>query len=218
MNQDKVIQLTAEFVKKTLAGDASGHDWWHVFRVWQTARYLAEKEGADGYLVELGALLHDIADWKFHDGDLTAGSRVASAFLADLGVETLTVKAVCHIIDEVSFKGAGVQSTGLSLEARVVQDADRLDAMGAIGIGRAFAYGGFKKRSMHEPDVAPCLHSTFEAYKNSQSTTINHFHEKLLLLKDRINTSTGQKLAEDRHQLMKVFLRDFHAEWALGVD
>jgi uncharacterized protein len=211
--QLEVIAATAAHVRGLLAGDSSGHDWWHVHRVWQTARHLAQREGADWYVVELAALLHDVADWKFHGGDETLGPRTAAAWLEGQGVDTPTIEHVREIIGQLSFKGAGVATPMRTLEGQVVQDADRLDAIGAIGIARAFAYGGHAGRAMYDPEIPPERHDSFEAYKRNSGPTINHFHEKLMLLKDRMNTSAGRALAEGRNAFMLEFLARFHAEW-----
>ena len=208
-----VIDQTASHVKIALSGDGTGHDWWHVYRVWNMARRIGQTEKADLLVVELAALLHDIADWKLHDGDVSVGPRMAKDWLDSLDMEPGISGHVCRIIAGISFKGEGVEQPPLSPEGKVVQDADRLDAMGAIGIARAFAYGGAKRRSIHDPAVKPAEHRTAEAYLASGGTTINHFFEKLLLLKDRINTATGRAIAEGRHQLMQDYLRRFHEEW-----
>lgn len=213
MHNEEIIQETQKYVQKTLKDDSSGHDWWHIYRVWKTARYIAKQENANLLVVELAALLHDIADWKFHNGDLSVGPRVARQWLDHLAVDSALISEVCEIIKSISFKGAEVSLEKLTLEGQVVQDADRLDAIGAIGIGRTFAYGGYKGRAMHDPNISSELHQTFEAYKNHQGTTINHFYEKLLLIKDRMNTQAGKKLAEERHLVMKIFLQDFLNEW-----
>lgn len=213
MNNALMIEQTAVHVRNLMSGDSSGHDWWHIHRVWHNALYIAERESADSVVVQLAALLHDIGDWKFHEGDDTVGPRLAREWLTGLKVDEATIAHVSAIIANLSFKGAGVEAPKLSVEGQVVQDADRLDAIGAIGIARAFAYGGSKGRAMHDPDEAPTLHTSFEQYKANTGTTINHFHEKLLLLKDRLNTSTARALAEGRHAFMVAFLRQFEAEW-----
>ncbi|MBI1280935.1 MAG: HD domain-containing protein [Anaerolineaceae bacterium] len=199
-----------------MQGESSGHDWWHIYRVWQTSLHIADREKVDSDVVQLAALLHDIGDWKFHAGDESVGPRLAREWLQSLGVEDMIVAHVCTIIANLSFKGADVKAAPLSLEGQVVQDADRLDAIGAIGIGRAFAYGGAKGREMHDPNAQPVMHTTFEQYKAARGTTINHFHEKLVLLKDRMNTSTARALAEQRHQFMLEFLEQFNAEWNIN--
>ena len=211
-----IIERTAEHVETLLAGDGAGHDWWHVYRVWKMAQRIGRQENAEMLVVELAALLHDIADWKFHDGDQSVGPRQAKAWLDSLAVEAAVTDHVCNIIAHMSFKGAAVAQVPLSLEGRVVQDADRLDAIGAIGIARAFAYGGAKGRAMYEPAIEPTEHQTAEAYFHSGGHTINHFYEKLLLLKDRMNTATGRTIAAARHQFMEAYLQQFYAEWEGG--
>ena len=213
MDNLTVIDRTAEHVQRMLSADNTGHDWWHVNRVWKNAVLIGREEHADMFIVELAALLHDIADWKFRDGDHDAGAREARQWLEELNVAPDALDLVCTIIDEVSFKGAGVETTPSTVEGKVVQDADRLDALGAIGIARAFSYGGAKGNPIHDPDMLPSLHQSFEEYKNKKSTTINHFHEKLLLLKDRMNTAAGKRLAEERHRFLQSYLERFLAEW-----
>jgi len=212
MDKKTIISQTITFVKQQLKGDATGHDWWHVHRVWHMALTLAEKEGADLFVVQLAALLHDIADWKFHDGDDKKGEVIARQWLESLGLEEKVISHVCQIVSDISFKGAGVATNMKTIEGKVVQDADRLDAIGAIGIARAFAYGGYKKREMYNPEIKPLLHQSFEQYKNSEGTTVNHFYEKLLLLKNRMNTQSALQIAEERHQFMEVFLDEFLKE------
>ena len=213
MNQQKIIDQTATFIKKQLRGESSGHDWWHVYRVWKSAVSIGKQEQADLFVVELAALLHDIADWKFHDGNDEVGPQRAAEWLQTLYVDDATIAHVCDIIRNISFKGAGVTTAMQTIEGKVVQDADRLDAIGAIGIARTFAYGGSKGREMYNPDVSPLLHDSFEAYKQNQSHTINHFYEKLLLLKERMNTATARQLAEQRHRVMEDYLDQFYREW-----
>lgn len=214
MKNDEIIEKTKKFVKDKLDGESSGHDWWHILRVYNTALDIAHKEGnCDIFVIELAALLHDIADWKFHDGDLNKGSEVTTEFLLSLNVDKKIVSHVSDIIKNISFKGANVENTTTSIEGKIVQDADRLDAIGAIGIGRAFAYGGFMKREMHNPDVSHEIHNTFEEYKSKSGSTINHFYEKLLLLKDKMNTKTGREKAMTRHEFMESFLVEFYSEW-----
>ena len=211
-----LIDRTAAHIQTVLSGDGTGHDWWHVYRVWKMAQRIGHAEQADPLIVELAALLHDIADWKLHDGNLSVGPARAKEWMDSLGLEPSIVDHVCQIIAGISFKGAAVEQPPLSLEGKVVQDADRLDAMGAIGIARAFAYGGAKGRSIYDPSVQPTEHRTAEAYLKSGGHTINHFYEKLLLLKDRMNTATGRVLAEDRHRFMEDYLRRFYEEWQGG--
>jgi uncharacterized protein len=207
-----LIDRTADYVKARLSGEGSGHDWWHTYRVWKTAHRIGETEGADLLVVELAALLHDIADWKAHEGDSTVGPEVAKKWLTSLDVEERVIEHVCRIIADISFKGAGVDQPVLLLEGKVVQDADRLDAIGAIGIARAFAYGGAKGRLIYDPEKKPEEHQAAESYLKSGGTTINHFYEKLLLLKDRMNTAAGKAIAEKRHRFMEEFLRRFYEE------
>lgn len=211
--QETIINKTKEYVSKVLSQDSSGHDWWHIYRVWKLAKYIAKQENTDIFIVELAALLHDIADWKFHDGDLSVGPATARKWLESQDVADDIIEQVCDIIKNVSFKGANVSQQPLSLEGQVVQDADRLDALGAIGIGRTFAYGGHKGRKMYDPNIPHQMHDSFEAYQKSEGTTLNHFYEKLFLLKDRMNTKTGQALANERHQIMENFVEQFLKEW-----
>jgi uncharacterized protein len=208
-----IIDATELFVKQELAGAEGGHDWWHIHRVWRLARHIASLEAADGLVVELAALLHDIADSKFHNGDEEAGPAKAAAFLRTLPVPQQAAEHVVNIVRHISFKGGNEQRSFHSPELGIVQDADRLDALGAVGIARAFNYGGFKHRPMYDPAIAPNLHMTKEEYKNSSAPTINHFYEKLLLLKDRMNTATGKRLAEERHRFMENWLSQFYREW-----
>lgn len=209
----RLIQQTADFIRQRLKDDASGHDWWHIDRVRRNAVLLAQAEGADAGVCELAALLHDIADWKFHGGDEQAGPMAARAWLESQSADDRVIEQVCDIIAGVSYKGAGVATAMPTLEGRCVQDADRLDAIGAIGVARAFAFGGHFGRLMYDPDHPPELHASFEAYKTKSGPTINHFYEKLLLLKDRMQTETGRKLAEERHRFLETFLERFFAEW-----
>ncbi len=213
MYEASAIEKTREFVKKTLEKEGSGHDFWHVYRVWRTAKKIGEEEKADLLVVELAALLHDIADWKNHDGDATVGPKIAREWLESLNINEEIISHVCGIIETSSFKGAKVKDNMKTIEGKIVQDADRLDAIGAIGIGRTFVYSGSRGRLMHNPDVKPVMHKTAEEYIKSESTTINHFHEKLLLLKDRMNTETAKRMAEGRHKYMEEFLEKFHREW-----
>ncbi len=194
--------------------EGSGHDWWHVYRVWKLSQKIAKEEkGADLTVVQLGALLHDIADWKFNKGDERAGKRVARKWLENIGAGPETINKVCYIVRNVSFKGAGVKDKMKSKEGKIVQDADRLDALGAIGIARTFMYGGYKRRLIYDPEYKPEKHRTFAEYKSSNSTTINHFYEKLLLLKDRMNTRTGKRMAVERDAFMREYLKRFFSEW-----
>jgi uncharacterized protein len=211
--QSDIVEAAADHIRGLLAGDSSGHDWFHIERVWKTAVTIARGEGADLFVVELAALLHDIADWKFHGGNEDAGPQAAREWMMGFGVPKPTIDHVCEIIASLSFKGAGVATPMSSLEGQCVQDADRLDAIGAVGIARAFAYGGHKGRAMYDPAVPPTPHDSFGAYKKNAGPTINHFYEKLLLLKDRMNTAAGQKLASERHEFMERYLEQFFAEW-----
>lgn len=213
MNSSKIIAQAEAYVQKLFAADSSGHDWFHVDRVRKVALRIAQQEQADLLVVELAALLHDVADWKFVDGDHEAGPRQATAWLLEHGADETLAAKIATIIRELSFKGAGVATPMSSLEGACVQDADRIDAIGAIGVGRAFAYGGHKGRAMHDPAVPPQLHQDFAAYKKNDGPTINHFYEKLLLLKDRINTPAGKQIAAQRHTFLQQFLDQFLAEW-----
>ena len=217
MNEDfkmNAIRHTADMVKDRLGGESSGHDWWHVERVRRNAlRIGAEEKKADMFVVEISALLHDISDWKFNGGDEEASSRQAVEWLNGLGVDAKTTERVSRAIGEVSFKGRGVTTVPSTIEGKIVQDADRLDAMGAIGIARAFAFGGRMGREIYDPDEKPQLHETFEQYKKNRGNTINHFHEKLLLLRDLMNTDTARRMSAERHDFMLEFLDRFSREW-----
>jgi len=213
MKEQNIIASIAEVVRKRFEGEGSGHDWWHIYRVWQLAKRIAHEEGANLFVIESAALLHDIADWKFHDGDDTVGPKVARKILLEQDVSLETTDHVCEIIATMSYKGAGVKTEMKTLEGKVVQDADRLEALGAIGIARAFAYGGHKNQVLHDPNQKPVYHRTKKEYFQNKGTTINHFYEKLLLLKDRMNTPTAKKIAEGRHQFMESFLERFSQEW-----
>ena len=213
MNQETIILKTVEFVKQTLAGAEGGHDWWHIYRVWKLAKHIAETENANLFVVELGALLHDIADSKFNDGNEETGPRKAREFLNSLGVDVLVISHVENIITHISFKGGNESQSFKSPELDIVQDADRLDALGAIGIARTFNYGGFKNREIYNPEIKPNLNMSKEEYKQSSAPTLNHFYEKLLLLKDRMNTQTGRQMAGERHLFMESFLDEFYKEW-----
>lgn len=208
-----MIQQTIDYVKSELENAEGGHDWWHIYRVWKTAKQIAASELVDNQVVELGALLHDIADSKFHDGDETIGPRKASEFLTSIGVKQKTIDHIILIIQNISFGGGNFEKKFHSPELAVVQDADRLDALGAIGIARTFNYGGFKNRAIYDPNIPPQLNMTKAEYKNSTAPSVNHFYEKLLLLKDRMNTATGKKMAEQRHQFMEMYLEQFYQEW-----
>jgi uncharacterized protein len=213
IEEDRIIIETKKHVRQELEGEGSGHDWWHIYRVLQNALQIGKAENANLYVVELAALLHDLGDFKFYDGDETVGPRITREWLENQGAVPNVVDQVVQIVKELSYKGAGVNTDMSTLEGKVVQDADRLDAIGAIGIARTFAYGGNKNREMHNPEVKPEMHASFEAYKNSTGPTINHFYEKLLLLKDRMQTNAGKAMANERHQYMENFLEQFFAEW-----
>lgn len=213
MSNLDLINKTILFVKEKLANAEGGHDWFHIQRVYKNALLIANGETCDETVVKLGALLHDIADSKFHNGDETVGPKMAREFLEDESVSESVIVHVIQIIDNISFKGGNNEKRFSSIELDIVQDADRLDAIGAIGIARAFNYGGFKNRVLHNPQITPKLNMSKEEYKNSQAPTINHFYEKLLLLKDKMNTETGKEIAKERHQYMLGFLAQFYAEW-----
>jgi len=215
MTPQEIILKTTAFVKETLKGAEGGHDWFHIQRVLINAQTIAATENVDKLVVALGALLHDIADAKFYDGDETVGPRMAKEFLMKIDIAPKIIDQVTYIIENVSFKnslGKGGDKPH-PIELQVVQDADRLDAMGAIGIARAFNYGGFKNRELYNPEIPPNLNMSKEEYKKSSSPTINHFYEKLLLLKDKFNTRTGSAMAEQRHRFMLDYLEQFYGEW-----
>jgi uncharacterized protein len=213
MTKKEILSKTENYVRDKLEGEGSGHDWWHIHRVRNTALKLGEEENADLFIVELAALLHDIADHKFHDGDEEIGPSTARNWLENLNIDEPVIDHVTQIIRDVSFKGADVETPMKTIEGKVVQDADRLDAIGAIGIARAFAYGGHKGRELHNPGITPESHDSFDSYKKSTGPTLNHFYEKLFLLKDRMNTKAGHKLAEERHRFMEEFVDQFLDEW-----
>lgn len=212
-HQAEIINQTGQFVKAELADAEGGHDWWHIYRVWKTARHIAKSEDVNLFVVELSALLHDIADPKFHNGNEDIGPQKASDFLKSQHIDNKTIDHVINIIKNMSFKSSLGIVNFHSSEMAVVQDADRLDAIGAIGIARAFNYGGFKNRVLYNPDEKPKLNMSKEEYKKDSSPTINHFYEKLLLLKDKMNTQTGKRMAEERHRFMETFLEQFYKEW-----
>ncbi|MCH4822570.1 HD domain-containing protein [Gramella lutea] len=213
MPENTLVESTIKFVKEKLHDAEGGHDWFHIERVLNNSRLIAGGEQADLQVVELGALLHDIADSKFHDGDETVGPQVASDFLRSQNASEEIIDHVVKIIENISFKGGNTEQNFTSAELDIVQDADRLDALGAIGIARCFNYGGFKGRALYDPEIEPNLHMTKEEYKASDAPTINHFYEKLLLLKDRMNTQTGRRIAADRHAFMVHYLDQFYSEW-----
>ena len=214
MNKEQIILNTIDFVKETLEGAEGGHDWFHIERVYKNALLISENEKVDGFIVQLGALLHDIADAKFYDGDEAIGPKKAREFLKKQFVDEDIIIHVENIILFISYKcSLDISKKFTSPELDVIQDADRLDAIGAIGIARCFNYGGFKNRSLYDPAIEPNLEMTKEQYKKSTTPTINHFYEKLLLLKDKMNTKTGQLLAKERHRYMEGFLQQFYEEW-----
>ena len=214
MNKEQVILNTIHFVKKTLEGAEGGHDWFHIERVYKNALLISENEKVDRFIVQLGALLHDIADAKFYNGDESIGPKKAREFLKKQYVDEDIIIHIENIILFISYKSSlDTSKKFTSPELDVIQDADRLDAIGAIGIARCFNYGGFKNRSLYDPAIEPNLEMTKEQYKKSTAPTINHFYEKLLLLKDKMNTKTGQLLAKERHGYMEQFLQQFYEEW-----
>ena len=214
MTNSELIRKTIAFVKNELATAEGGHDWFHIERVYKNALLLSKNEMVDELIVSLTALLHDIADSKFHNGDESIGPKKASEFLSKLNVDKGIIQQVVEIISGMSFKNSiDGKTQERSIEFQVVQDADRLDAIGAIGIARCFNYGGFKNRKLYDPDIAPNLNMTKEEYKKSDAPTINHFYEKLLLLKDKMNTKTGKQIAKERHAFMESYLKQFYEEW-----
>ncbi|NTV41569.1 MAG: HD domain-containing protein [Candidatus Moranbacteria bacterium] len=217
MNKQEIIEKTAEYARETLEGESSGHDWWHVYRVWKMAQHIGQKEKAGMFVVELAALLHDIADWKSHDGDETVGAKVSRIWLEKQGVDENIISHVCEIVKEISFKGAKVENKINTIEGMVVQDADRLDAMGAMGISRAFMTGAKFNELPYDPNIVPLEYADkneyIQANKKNGRTVINHFYEKLLLLKDLMNTKTGKEIAQSRHVFMENFLKEFFDEW-----
>lgn len=213
MKVKEIIKNTKLFVKKTLKGAEGGHDWFHILRVYTNAKHIAKTENVNMFVVKLGALLHDIADSKFYDGNETIAPKKARDFLQKQGVSDEIIIHIENIITNISFKGGNFKSAFTSPELKVIQDADRLDAIGAIGIARCFNYGGFKNREIYNPNIPPKLNMTKEEYKKSTTPTINHFYEKLLLLKDKMNTQTGKEIATERHRFMEEYLKQFYNEW-----
>jgi uncharacterized protein len=213
MTDTKLIDKTIAFVKEKLHNAEGGHDWFHIERVYKNSLLIAKNTDCDLTVVQLGALLHDIADSKFHNGDETIGPKTARIFLESENVPEEIIKHVVNIIENISYKGGNFEKKFSSTELNIVQDADRLDAIGAIGIARAFNYGGFKDRVLYNPEIAPVTNMTKEEYKKNNAPTINHFYEKLLLLKDKMNTETGKQIAAERHRFMESFLSQFYAEW-----
>lgn len=212
MNKKLIIKEIQKRLKETLKNETTGHDWWHAWRVWNSAKKIAKKEGGDLFVITLGSLLHDVEDWKFH-GLKNSKTDLAEKWLKELNVDNKIINHVCHIIKNVSFKGAGVKNKIRTDEGKIVQDADRLDVIGAIGIARTFTYGGYKDRQIYNPEIKPKFHKTFQQYKNSKYTSINHFYEKILLCKNRLNTKTAKKIAVRRHKFVEQFLKQFFNEW-----
>ena len=212
MDKDLIIEKTKEFVKNKLYGEGSGHDWFHIERVYNLSRFLANEEKADNFIVEMTALLHDIDDWKFSNGTKT-NTTITEEFLNSANVDKESINKIITIIKTMSFKGGVVNSTQNTIEGMIVQDADRLDAIGAIGIARTFAYGGSKNRPIYDPNIAPINFTSLEEVKNAENHTINHFYEKLLKLKDLMNTDSAKIIAEKRHKFMENFLKEFYSEW-----
>ena len=212
MENENLIHTTIQFVKQKLQNAEGGHDWFHIERVFKNSLLIAKNEKCNLLVVQLAALLHDIADSKFNDGDETIGPKIASDFLKSQNVDDKIIEEVVQIINNISFKGGNFQKTYNSIELDIVQDADRLDAIGAIGIARVFNYGGFKNRVLYDPEIFPSLDMTKEDYKNNANPTLNHFYEKLLLLKDKMNTKTGKKIADERHLFMENYLSQFYGE------
>jgi uncharacterized protein len=213
-SKQEIIRKTTLYVKKTMKGEGA-HDWWHIYRVWKCAKFLSHKENVDSFLPELTALLHDIADWKFYGGDETKGPKLAGEWLRKQRISKNDINIIQEAIHDVSFMGAGVAKKPHTIVGEIVQDADRLDALGAIGIARTFSYGGHAGVLIFDPKIKPVLHKTKEAYKESNSPTINHFYEKLLLLKNQMNTKSAKKIALKRHTYMEKFLKEFYTEWKL---
>ena len=213
MNKQEIINKTAEYVRSVLEGEGSGHDWFHVERVWKTAKYLGAKEKADLFVVELAALLHDIADWKLNDGDEKAGLKKVEKWLVENAVNQKEKEHILFIIDNMSFSKELEGKRINTVEGFVVQDADRLDALGAIGIARTFAYGGKHDRTLYDPSIEPKFFDDFKEYKKYKTTSLNHFYEKIILLKDRLNTKSAKELGEKRHQFVENYLKQFLAEW-----
>ena len=213
MNSTEIVSQIKSIIKKQFENESTGHDWFHIERVYNMAAFLQKTEGGDLEIIELAALLHDVSDHKFNGGSATLGGDIAFEMLINLKYSPVKAEKVREIINQVSFKGANVEHLTNSIEAKIVQDADRLDAIGAIGIARAFAYGGNKERPLFDPSIPPVLHDSFDAYKNAKSHTINHFHEKLLLLRSKLNTRTAINIGNERHEFLELFLKNFMNEW-----
>lgn len=217
VNKKETLKKVLQYLDQNFKNESTGHDYWHFVRVWKMAKFIAKKEGGDLLVIELGALLHDVADWKFNEGKDKVGIEKIKGLLRNLNIGEKVINQVCSIIENISFKGARVKNTIATKEGKIVQDADRLDAIGAIGIARAFAYGGKIGKVIYEPKIEPQMHASFEEYKNSKGTSINHFYEKLLLLKDLMNTKTGRAIAVKRHKFMEDYLKDFFKEWEAKI-
>ncbi len=213
ISEKQALQKTREYVRSRFENEGTGHDWWHIHRVRNLAMRIAEKEGGNRFVIEMASLLHDVDDWKLNGNEASAN---AGLWLREIFTDKTVTAKILEIIGQVSFKGAGTANSASSVEAKIVQDADRLDAIGAIGIARAFAYGGSKGRPIYIPGIGPELHNDFESYKKSTAPTINHFYEKLLLLKNRLNTATAIEMAKKRHTFMEAFLKQFFTEWETG--
>ena len=211
IRQKSILSATENYIRQTFETEGSGHDWWHIYRVWKLAVQIQKNEGGDLFIIEMAALLHDLDDWKLKSGNHLENKT--QQWLEKLEVTKVEQTKIIEVIQQISFKGAGVETPALSAEAKIVQDADRLDAIGAIGIARTFAYGGNKNRLIYKPEIKPEMHENFEAYKNSTAPTINHFYEKLLLLKERLNTDSAKEIAKGRHKFMEDFLQRFFEEW-----
>lgn len=207
--ENALLKRTEDYIRNYFENEGSGHDWWHIHRVRKMALNLAESEGGDRFIIEMAALLHDLDDWKLNSGNESKTAK----WLKTMQIDELEAEKILEIIEQVSFKGARVENKAISVEAKIVQDADRLDAIGAIGIARTFAYGGHKSRPIYHPDIKPVMHTDFESYKSNTAPTINHFYEKLLLLKNTLNTVTAIEIAKNRHIFMEMFLAQFFAEW-----
>lgn len=213
MNSTEIVSQIKSMIQKQFENESTGHDWFHIERVYNMAAFLQKTEGGDIEIIELAALLHDVSDHKFNGGSATLGGDIAYEMLINLNYSPVKAEKVREIINQVSYKGANVEHITSSIEAKIVQDADRLDAIGAIGIARAFAYGGNKERPLYDPSIPPVLHDSFDAYKNAKSHTINHFHEKLLLLRSKLNTRTAINIGNERHEFLELFLKNFMNEW-----
>ncbi len=212
LDKQGIINHTKEYIKSQFSLESSGHDWNHIYRVWTTAKKISSVEGGNIFIIEMGALLHDIADWKFYGGDINIGPQKAKEWLMQFSISETDIYSIVDIVANISFKGIAKKNTKLTIEGQIVQDADRLDAIGAVGIARVFAYSGFSGRQIYDPDRKPVEHKSTQSYYNNNNTAINHFYEKLLLLKDLMNTNYAIKLAEERHKFMEDYLNQFYKE------